>query len=473
MAKTILLQRLATLALAAACGAGGMAQDLKYVFMFIGDGMGMAQVDGTEMFLAARDSVIGARPLCFTRFPVATMVTTYSASNSVTDSAAGGTALACGEKTANGIIGMAADGGTPLTSIAAQAKGHGCRVGIVTSVSIDHATPAAFYANQPDRDMYYEIACQLPASGFDFFGGSGFLDPDGSGSGDDDATPVATLLDEAGYTVCLGMDEYRASDAGDKVIVLSDDPTAKSLTSAIDRRHGDMTLRQLTEAAVETLAGDSDDPFFLMVEGGKIDWSCHSNDAGAVFHEVLDLDSAVMVAYDFYLRHPDETAIIVTADHETGGLAIGNEGYTLALRHLASQRLSVEELSARLNAMNGSRRQTPAWDEIKDFLRTNLGFWQTVELTADEEAALRKEYEAMFVAHNAASEASLYSTNARFAATAIGILDAKAHISWASGDHSAGYVPLFAIGRGTEAMTHKLDNTDIPRILARLAGYDE
>ena len=234
MAKTILLQRLATLALAAACGAGGMAQDLKYVFMFIGDGMGMAQVDGTEMFLAARDSVvdgtemflaardsvIGARPLCFTRFPVATMVTTYSASNSVTDSAAGGTALACGEKTANGVIGMAADGGTPLTSIAVQAKGHGCRVGIVTSVSIDHATPAAFYANQPDRDMYYEIACQLPASGFDFFGGSGFLDPDGSGSGDDDATPVATLLDEAGVVTIVATGN-RVKHSGRAPITLS------------------------------------------------------------------------------------------------------------------------------------------------------------------------------------------------------------------------------------------------------------
>ncbi len=456
----------------ALCVAQAAAKNLKYVFLFIGDGMGMAQVDGTEMFLGESDGIIGTRCLCFTQFPVATMVTTHSATNSVTDSAAGGTAIACGAKTANHLIGMAADTTTVLASIAERAKRSGCRVGIVTSVSIDHATPAAFYAHQPDRDMYYEIGCQLPLSGFDFFAGAGFLDPYGKDA-KEAGKSVFDLMDEHGYTLCLGLDEYEDAQTDGKVVVLSKDPQAKAITSAIDRRPGDMTLRQMTEAAVETLARGGDKGFFLMVEGGKIDWSCHSNDAGAVFREVQDLDSAVQVAYDFYLRHPDETAIIVTADHETGGLALGDGPYVLGLKAYAGQRLSVEQLSARLTDLRNNSATTPDWETVKDILRTELGFWDTVGLTADEEDMLKDEYHELFVAHHDNEEETLYATNAHFAAVAIRLLDSKAHVNWASTGHSAGYVPLFAIGRGTEAFSHKTDNTQIAPTLARLAGYAE
>lgn len=457
----------------ALCTVQAAAQNLKYVFLFIGDGMGMAQVDGTEMFLAEKEGIIGTHSLCFTQFPVATMVTTHSATNSVTDSAAGGTALACGTKTANHLIGMAADTTTVLTSIAERAKRSGCRVGIVTSVSIDHATPAAFYAHQPDRNMYYEIGCQLPASGFDFFAGAGFLDPYGKDA-KEAGKPVFDLLGEHGYTLCLGLDEYAdAGNDGGKIVLLSKDPQSKALVTAIDRRPGDLTLRQMTEAAVSTLARGDGKGFFLMVEGGKIDWSCHSNDAGAVFREVEDFDSAVQVAYDFYLQHPDETAIVVTADHETGGLALGDGLYVLGLKAYASQRLSVEELSARLTDLRNNSATTPEWETVRRFLTTNLGFWDTVALTADEEKALREEYHELFVARHDNEEETHYATNARFAAMAIRILDSKAHVSWASTEHSAGYVPLFAIGRETEAFSPKMDNTQIAPTLARLAGYAE
>ena len=153
------------------------AQQAKYVFYFIGDGMGVNQVNGTEMYLAEQEGRIGVKPLLFTSFPVASMATTFSATNSVTDSSAAGTALATGAKTYNGAIGMD-DNKSVLQSVAERAKKSGKKVGVTTSVSVDHATPAAFYAHQPDRGMYYEIALDLPKAGFDFYAGGGFLKPD-------------------------------------------------------------------------------------------------------------------------------------------------------------------------------------------------------------------------------------------------------------------------------------------------------
>ena len=135
--------------------------------------MGVNQVNGTEMYQGERQGRIGTEPLCFASFPYATMATTFSATNGVTDSSAGGTALATGRKTYNGAIGVDLDTAT-IHSIAWQAKQSGRKVGIATSVSIDHATPAAFYAHQASRKMYYEIASDLPEAGFDFYAGSGF-----------------------------------------------------------------------------------------------------------------------------------------------------------------------------------------------------------------------------------------------------------------------------------------------------------
>ena len=157
------------------------AQQAKYVFFFIGDGMGVNQVQGTELYLGELDGKIAIAPLDFTEFPYATTSSTYSATNGVTDSAAGGTALSTGKKTMNGVIGMEKDQQTPVASIAMRAKEKGFRVGVATSVSVDHATPAAFYAHNPSRKNYYQIGKDLFLAGFDFYAGSDFLDPDNQG----------------------------------------------------------------------------------------------------------------------------------------------------------------------------------------------------------------------------------------------------------------------------------------------------
>ena len=142
------MMRLAWLMALLVVSMGAMAQQAKYVFYFIGDGMGVNQVNGAETYYAALEGRIGVKPLCFTQFPYAALVTTYSATNGVTDSAASGTALATAHKTKNGALGVLADQKTAVNSIAVWAQQAGAAVGVGTSVSVDHATPAAFYAHQ-------------------------------------------------------------------------------------------------------------------------------------------------------------------------------------------------------------------------------------------------------------------------------------------------------------------------------------
>ena len=195
------------------------AQQAKYVFYFIGDGMGVNQVNGTEMYLAEQAGRMGVEPLLFTTFPAVGVATTYSASNSITDSSAAGTALATGSKTYNGAIGVDANKET-LQSIAERAKKAGKKVGITTSVSIDHATPAAFYAHQVSRSMYYEIALDLPKAGFDFYAGSGFLKPSTTYD-KKDVPSIFPIFEQAGYTVARGLDEYKQKAAqADKMVLI-------------------------------------------------------------------------------------------------------------------------------------------------------------------------------------------------------------------------------------------------------------
>ena len=414
----------------------------KYVFYFIGDGMGVNQVNGTEMYRAEiQKGRIGVEPLLFTQFPVGTMATTFSATNSVTDSSAAGTALSTGEKTYNGSIGMD-DQKNPLQTVAEKAKKAGKRVGVTTSVSVDHATPAAFYAHQPDRNMYYEIATDLPKAGFDFYAGAGFLKP-------------TTTYAAAGKMILI---QEEGADTG-------------SLPYAIDSKEGDLTLAQITESAIDFLTKGKNKGFFLMVEGGKIDWACHGNDAATVFHEVADMDNAIKVAYEFYKKHPKETLIVVTADHETGGIALGTGKYALNLKALENQKASAEVLSKKISDLRKAKNNHVAWEDIKNLLSEEMGFWSVLPITWEQEKKLRDEYEKSFVRNKVEFAESMYAKTEPMAAKAKEVMDQIAMVGWTSGGHSAGYVPVFAIGAGSDLFIGKMDNTEIPKRIAKAGGY--
>lgn len=447
------------------------AQQAKYVFYFIGDGMGLNQVNTTEMYLGEKQGRIGIEPLCFASFPVAGMATSYSATNSITDSSAGGTALATGVKTYNGAIGVDANK-ERVMSVAERAKRAGKKVGVTTSVSIDHATPAAFYGHQPDRSMYYEIALQLPEAGFDFYAGSGFLKPARTFD-KKDAPSIYPIFEQAGYTIARGLDEYKAKadDAGKMILMQKEGANSSSLPYAIDRREGDLTLAQITESAIDFLSRDNKKGFFLMVEGGKIDWACHSNDPATMVKEVIDMDNAVRVAYEFYKKHPKETLIVITADHETGGLALGNSNYTLNLKSLDCQKQSVDLLSRALTDLRKSKGNKATWEDVKALLTERMGFWGELTPTWEQEKMLRDEFESSFVRNKVVFEESLYSKTEPLAAVAKKVLSQMSKLGWTTGSHSAEYVPVFAVGAGSKLFMGKMDNTDIPKRIAKAAGY--
>ena len=273
------------------------AQQAKYVFYFIGDGMGVNQVQGTEIYRAELEGKMGIAPLLFTQFPYSTVAITNSATNRVTDSAAAGTALATGRKTQNSAIGVLKDQEPPISSVAVWAKNKGCRVGIATSVTVNHATPGAFYAHAAKRTLYHEIGKDLYKTGFDFYAGSDFRDATDKNNPTTDN--LYEMAGKNGYTIARGYKDYlKQSKKADKMLLLQTEEASKSefvaIPYAIDRKKGDMTLQDITRSAINFLSKDLSKGFFLMVEGGKIDWACHANDAATVFNEVKDMDLSLI-----------------------------------------------------------------------------------------------------------------------------------------------------------------------------------
>lgn len=450
--------------------ASSQSKQAKYVFYFIGDGMGTNQVNGTEMYIGETQGKIGTVPLCFANFPYCGFATTFSATNSVTDSAAGGTALATGEKTYNAAIGVNVDS-TAVLSIAEKAQKAGRKVGIATSVSIDHATPAAFYAHKANRNMYYEIATDIPNAGFHFYAGAGFLEPQKGKRRK--AENIFDVLEENGYTIAKGHNEFnRKCQTANKIILTQKDgKDAKSLPYAIDREDDDLTLAQITQSAIRFLTKGEDTGFFLMVEGGKIDWACHDNDAATMVNEVIDFDNAIKVAYEFYQKHPKETLIVITADHETGGFALGTGNYALNLKALASQTSSQEQLSVEIGKLRIEKDNRVEWKDIRALLEEHLGFWDTIALNEEQEESLKEEYAKSFGGKRAKLKKNEYSLNEPLAIKARKILNDIALVGWTSGGHSAGYVPVFAIGAGAELFHGRMDNTEIPEKISHAAGY--
>lgn len=292
----------------------------KYIFLFIGDGMGATHVAVTESYLSHKAGKLGGEQLLMTQFPYYGMATTHSANRHITCSSAAGTAIACGEKANNSTVGVNKDS-VAIESVAYALKKEGYKIGIMSTVPINHATPSAFYAHNISRSNHYEIACEIPQSGFDFFGGAGFLDYNGK---DGDKEPMDSYLEKNGYSVSFGMEEFRRESAGkEKAVFCQSSNRNESADNYVSDGtvEADASMAEMLELTLEFL-GD-EEPFFIMGEGGAIDWAAHDNRTMSTIEYMLDFDAAIMVAYEFYQKHPEETLIVVTADHETGGLTLG------------------------------------------------------------------------------------------------------------------------------------------------------
>lgn len=435
----------------------------KYLFYFIGDGMGMGQVMAADTY---RRIALGCdTPLVMMQFPYSGILTTYSASSTVTDSAAAGTALATGHKTNNGVLGLNADS-VAVNSIASILHDQGWGVGLVTSVAPDDATPGAFYAHVPNRGMYYEIGRQAADSGYEFIAGScwrGATDKAGN------PTDLLEYISSKGVDLVTDVAKAKSSDKK-RVFLYSDNPfNSSNVGFTIDSIPGALTLPEMTEAAIEHLMKVSPDKFFMMVEGGNIDHVGHGNDGATVAVEVVNFDRALGKAYEFYKQHPEETVIIVTADHETGGMSIGNGhvGYTSHTEYIPYQRMSKDMFSRQGEEL--LKKGIPSWEEVKQFTAERTGLWSRVPVSEKQEKKLRALYDKAVEGNEKQSgEKTLYASYSALASEIFKVLNTNQGFGWTTGSHTGNPVPVYAIGKGMEQFARWLDNTQIAPALLEL-----
>ncbi|HAN00252.1 MAG TPA: alkaline phosphatase [Marinilabiliales bacterium] len=443
----------------------------KYVFLFIGDGMGATQVYSTELYLSALNDVRSTTNLNLSKLSIQSYMTTYSANSWITCSSASGTALASGNKTNNGVLGKDSSLTVKFETVAEKAKKAGFKVGILSSVGINHATPASFYAHQNKRSMYYEIASELPLSNFDYFGGGGFISPKGKDGQQPDAYELAA---QAGYQYLHTAESIKNIKAGDRK-VLAVNPVLLSngeFAWEIDKNKESISLAEFTRKGIEVV--DNPKGFFMMVEGGKIDWACHANDAAASIHEVLAFDKAVAEAIKFYNQHPDETLIIVTADHETGGMMIGN-GVEPNLRLLENQKTSVQEFG-RILVQFQQTNPKATFEQVMELIGRYFGLGDASKglgLTSEELAQFKESFQKTFDGGKGLDPDKDYleqETDISIPSLAVAILNKKAGIGWTSFDHSATPVPVRVMGQGQNYFVSSIDNTDIPKIMGKMMG---
>jgi alkaline phosphatase len=447
------------------------ARVAKYVFLMIGDGMGSAQRTLGELALNAADENAAppatTKRLVMNQFPVHGMTVTASADSWITDSAAAGTALACGHKTRNGVIGMDEHGGVAFPSLGELAKKAGRKVGIVSSVSIDHATPACFLSHNPSRKNYRDIAAACLESGADYIGGGQVIGmPDGR-----DKTSLRGLAGKHGWRTATTRGELNALRPGTKVWAFNhtvDDSAA--LYYDIDRPEDHIALHEFTAKGIELL--DNPNGFFMMVEGGRIDWACHANDAAAAAREMLAFDQAVAAAYEFYKRHPQDTLIVVTGDHECGGLTIGTArtGYKVYPGRLSRQTLSHAAFEDTVAAWH---REPVGFFEALPAIRKAFGFREADLEPHDIQrlaAAFEKSISGQKPDANDLQQALIYGGKDPLTVTCTALVAEQAGIGWTSFAHTGVPVQTSAVGVGQERFGGYHDNTDIFRHIVAAMG---
>ena len=465
----------------------------KYVFLFIGDGMSYPQIQSTSDYLGALNDedywqaqpslddnqgaiLDGPEYLNFMNFEGVGTAVTYDSNSFAPDSASTATSIATGHKTYSGSINVDETGTVEYETIAEQLKAQkGYEIGVITSVNLNHATPAAFYAHQASRSNYYDIGLEMVESDFDYFAGGGLLDPTGS---EGDQTDLYQLAQEAGYTVARTYAEAEAISADtDKAIIIEENlADDDAIPYELDRTEDMWSLADYVEKGIEVL--DNDTGFFMMCEGGKIDWACHANDAGSSIHDTQALADAVQVAIDFAAEHPDETLILVTGDHETGGLTIGFAGtdYDTYLDLLENQKISYAKFDSDYVA-SYKENKTPFEDVLSDIeelfgLKAQGAADDKLVLTEYEMEQLRAAYEKS-VNGTAASEYDqeeyvLYGTYEPLSVTITHIINNKSGISFTSYSHTGLPVAVLAEGVGAESFSGYYDNTQIYEKMADL-----
>lgn len=431
----------------------------KYVFYFVGDGLGASQRQAAEYFMQVKNDDKDLK-LVMNQFPVAGMNTTHSADTLVTDSAAAGTALASGHKTGNGMIAMLPNG-EPVKTLVEAANEKGMGTGVVSTMRLTHATPASFVAHNPSRYNANDIALDLVKSDVDYFAGGGYRHflPKGSKHGSkrkDDKNLVKEFYNK-GYKTFVteaATPKFRTYKpaAEDKVFAAF---TYSHLPYDIDRSEKLPSLAEMTEKGIQHLS-QKENGFFMMVEGGRIDYAAHANDPAGVIHDVLALDKAIERAYDFYKKHPEETLIVVVGDHETGGFGLGfGNDYFLKMEQLLDVKASMDMVG-----YDGDREAL--YQTLADKFGLN-------DLTDEEKAQIEK---AMDMDDNGKNVPNGPSWMSPVNATVAHIISERVNVQWTTWAHTGTSIPLSAVGASAESFGGYKDNTELAKTMANILGLE-
>ena len=464
----------------------------KYVFMFIGDGMSYPQIQSTADFLGALDDadywqaqpslddnggaiLDGPEYLNFMNFEGVGSAVTYDSNSFAPDSASTATSLATGKKTYSGSINVDETGSVPYETIAEKLRDQkNWEIGVISSVNLNHATPAAFYAHQASRSSYYEIGMELIDSDFDYFAGGGLLAPDGDGTKEN----LYDLAGKAGYKVVTTQAEAEKVSAQDEKVILIDEHLADgdAMAYELDRTDDMWSLADYVEKGIEVL--DNETGFFMMCEGGKIDWACHANDAASTIHDTKALADAVQVAVDFAAQRPEETLILVTGDHETGGMTIGFAGtdYDTYLDLLEAQTISFARFDS--DYVASYKENKTSFEDVLADIETLFGLKVQGE-EGDKLVLTPYELEQLEMAYNksvheqetgldAQQEYVMYGTYEPLTVTITHIINNKSGISFTSYSHTGLPVAVLTHGTGAGNFGGYYDNTDVYNKLADL-----
>jgi alkaline phosphatase len=426
--------------------------------------------------------------LSFMQFDTIGSVTTYDSSSFCPDSASTATSIASGFKTYSGVINMDETKTVPFTTITEQIRDNtDMKIGVISSVNLNHATPAAFYAHVPSRSRYYDIGLELVASGYDYFAGGALLKPDGT----EEQANLYDLAAQAGYTVARTQaDAEKLTPADGRVLIVTEHMAdSDSLDYEIDRAEDVWALSDYVAKGIELMDGDNG--FFLMCEGGKIDWACHANDAGSVIWDVLAMDKAVQVAMEFAAQHADETLIIVTGAHETGRLTTGLAGtdYATYLDNIKNQHISYAKYDA--DYVSAYKANGTSFEDAMKDVEALFGLYlpedaeqaanETLVLNDYETGLLRDAYEVTMNGYAVDTEGNTvqtqgeyisYGTYTPFSVTVTHLLNNKSGINFASYAHTGLPAAVFAQGAGADSFAGFYDNTDIHDKLCELLGLE-
>lgn len=433
---------------------------VNHVFVFLGDGMGINHVTAARYLEQEESGADGADHIwsrdSFDSFPVLGMITTHNLSGDVTDSAASATAMFTGRKTVNKSLNCNSETGETFVPLAKQLSDAGFSVGVISTATLDHASPAAMYAVSEDRYNYTDIALQGIGCGWlDFWAAGGFCW---------DQEEMIQAAQEAGFTVADTPEDIRGLTAESlPALAAAVSNTAEPfMAHEIDRSRSahygadTVSFGDLVNQAVNCLR--EEERFFLFAESALVDIASARYDLKTALYEIYALDDAIAAAVKFYKENPEDTLIVVLSDHETGGLRLRTD---MDYGELKTQVAS----GARLRAIMEELYDIDVpFSEAMEKAGHYFGIYES-DLNEEELRELEESYEDARTGDYSTDDVDPFITDL------CKLKSEQVQVSFASSSHTAQPVMVYAMGKGAEAFAGLYDNTEVYEKLMNAMGF--